>query len=168
MGFLREGVHDSTPPRCRPAAPGREARDAPRRIESPEVSVSRSASVPSRERARRRAVAAIRRAFDELSPGAARETARGDRAALSVAGPGKRRLPGLRVDRRAHEVVAATDGRWVQLAYRVGGETRDAETLFVDDPRLEAGVRAFVARHLEAVWWKAPASSVDPPPRTRR
>jgi hypothetical protein len=121
----------------------------------------------------RRLLARILAAVERLAPGGARgETARTRPwGRVVVDGPGTRRLPGLRIDRRAHVLSAATDGRWIQLSYRVDGDLRDAETVFAGDRDALGRVRAFFEDRLERVWWKAPRSAVAPgerrPPRRR-
>jgi hypothetical protein len=107
----------------------------------------------------------MRAALDELAPGAARAGTVEGRpwGTLTVTGAGTRRLPGMRIDRRTHEIRAATDGAWLQLTYRIDGALVDSAT-FTDAPsRGAAEARAFFAKHLPRVWWKSPPGKEGPP-----
>src|SRR5436190_15058886 len=107
--------------------------------------------------AQRRLLEALHASVEGIAPGAARPSVVAEKqwGVVTVAGGGTRRLPGLKLDRRAHEIRAATDGEWLQLTYRVDGRLVDSATLAAPRPdRLQEGT-AFFAKHLPRVWWKA-------------
>jgi hypothetical protein len=104
-----------------------------------------------------RALETLREAVEELAPGSTETHAVPARqwGEVVVRGPGKRRLPGERLDRRDHRISATYDGKILLLTYRIEGERVDSQTIF--GPTLPE-VRAcaeFFARHLDHVWWKA-------------
>jgi hypothetical protein len=90
----------------------------------------------------------LARALEEVAPGAVRRRVdREGRGFLEVSGIGKRRLPGMRVDRREHRLSAAYDGDWLQLKLEVAGDLVDSLALPLPKaPELRAA-REFFARH---------------------
>jgi hypothetical protein len=133
--------------------------------------VARSASPWSvlESPSQRRLLEALRDAVDELAPGAARASAVAEKqwGILAIVGGGTRRLPGMRFDRRKHEIRAAYDGQFLQLTYRLEGVLLDSATLPGPAPGRLGDAVSFFRKHLPRVWWKAPPAegAESPPPR---